>query len=215
MTADAFVDMLTEQRFSNVFNPYSQQCPVHDLARAPDMRCRMVLAMIGNAAERGTDSLWIGRDLGYRGGRRTGLAMTDDFSLEVHARRWSIVGERPTRGTMIRERTSTAVWDLLGMIEASVFLWNVFPFHPHTHNNPFSNRPHSSAERRVGRRILGELIRMLRPRRIVAVGGLAAGVIGSITSGEQCVRVRHPSYGGQREFVEGMLGVYRDRGKRS
>ncbi len=212
MTADAFVDMLTDQRFRNAFDPYSQRCTAHDLADAPEMRCRMVLSMIGNAVEHGTDSLWVGRDLGYRGGRRTGLAMTDDFSLQVHARRWSIVGERPTRGTMIKERTATAVWNLLGKIEISVFLWNVFPFHPHIHDTPFSNRPHNRTERQVGRKILGELIRMLRPRRIVAVGGLAASVIGAMTNGEQCVRVRHPSYGGQREFVEGMLGVYGNRG---
>lgn len=205
MTPDIFMEELVRYRSNSIFNPYSQRCSAYDLADAPDIRYRMMRSILSSASRIGTDSLWVGRDLGYRGGRRTGLAMTDDYSLYNHAQRWNATGERSTMGPMVKERTATAVWQLLNVIEVKVFLWNVFPFHPHRHDSPFSNRQHTSAEGRVGLLLLSELIYLLRPRSIVAIGLQAAGAVRSIENGERCIYVRHPSYGGQREFGEQML----------
>ncbi len=199
------MEKLIRYRANDTFNPYSQRCPDSDLADAPGIRCRMMRSILSSASRSGTDSLWVGRDLGYRGGRRTGLAMTDDFSLQTHAHRWNVTGERSTKGRMVREQTATSVWRLLDVIEVKVFLWNVFPFHPHRPDSPFSNRSHTSAEGRVGLEVLSELICLLRPRSIVAIGVQAATAVRSIENGERCVYVRHPSYGGQKEFGERML----------
>ena len=84
--------------------------------------------MLKAATHRDIDALWIGRDLGYRGGRRTGLALTDDVHLSIHATRWNVAVERRMTGSMVAERTAAVIWSMLALVAAPVFLWNVFPF---------------------------------------------------------------------------------------
>ena len=152
--------------------------------------------------------MWIGRDLGFRGGRRTGLALTDDVRLTLHADMWGIGYERPTRGAMMAERTASSVWRLLRRIDVPVFLWNVFPWHPHMREEPFSNRAHRSAEGRIGEEFLRELIAMLEPRRLVAIGNDAARSVRRLGSRAEVIEVRHPAYGGQRQFQSQVCRLY-------
>lgn len=148
------------------------------------------------------DALWIGRDLGHRGGRRTGLALTDDVHLTIHATRWNVSIERPTKGSMVAERTAAVIWSILALVPAPVFLWNVFPLHPHEPGDPFTNRSHRPRERAAGEELLLELIAMLRPRRIVAIGNDAAKAAYKLATITEVVQVRHPSYGGQSDFIQ-------------
>jgi uracil-DNA glycosylase len=203
-----FVNSLKELKFENVFNPYSDRCEIHDLDDAPDRRAKALLCMLEAAAETEVDAVWIGRDLGYRGGRRTGLALTDDVHLSVHATRWKITVERATAGSPVSERTAAVIWSMLASVTAHVFLWNVFPFHPHEPGNPFSNRAHRSSERRVGEEVMAELIAMLRPRRLVAIGNDATKSALKLAGISSVLQVRHPSYGGQRDFIRQVRCVY-------
>jgi|SRR6266853_4442457 len=59
-------------------------------------------------------------------------------------------------------------------IDSPIFLWNVFPLHPRESGEPFSNRSHNAAERHIGEELLAELIRLVRPRRLFAIGNDAA-----------------------------------------
>src|SRR5260370_26006512 len=126
--------------------------------------------MLTAAASTEIDALWIGRDLGHRGGRRTGLALTDDVHLTIHATRWNVSIERATTGSMVAERTAAVIWSMLALVPASVFLWNVFPLHPHEPDDPFSNRSHRPDERAAGEELLAQLIAILRRRRLVGIG---------------------------------------------
>lgn len=201
MTPLGFVTALQSVKLENVFNPYVDRCASYDVSNAPARRSQSLLCLLRAAAETEIEDLWIGRDLGYRGGRRTGLALTDDVHLNVHASRWNVPVQRATTGEMVAERTAAVVWRMLDQVSAAIFLWNVFPFHPHLANEPFSNRAHRSCERAIGEEILFELIAMLRPRRLIAIGNDAAGSASNFVADAEVVQVRHPSYGGQRDFV--------------
>jgi len=211
MTPSQFVNSLKAVKFDNVFNPYADRCEVHDLDDAPDRRARALQGMLNAAVRTEIDALWIGRDLGYRGGRRTGLALTDDVHLSIHATRWNIKVERATTGSIVAERTAAVIWSMLAPVTASVFLWNVFPFHPHEPRDPFTNRSHSAKERELGESILAELILILRPKRLVCIGNDAAKVASRLAALARVEQVRHPSYGGQSDFIRQIRSLYRLR----
>ena len=151
--------------------------------------------------------MWVGRDLGYLGGRRTGIAFTDDAHIHEYARRWGISVRQSTNGNQ-HERTATVVWRILSRIALRVFLWNVFPLHPHQPGNPFSNRLHDRFERKAGEQMLANAIDLVRPRRLVAIGKDAARVVSKMCAACEVVQVRHPSYGGQTDFVSQMSKLY-------
>jgi uracil DNA glycosylase superfamily protein len=205
-----FVSALCALSFADTFNPYADRCPVYDKQDAPVRRAAALLAMLNAASKCDVDSIWIGRDLGYRGGRRTGLALTDDVHIALHGQRWGLAMCRPTKGQAVAERTAAVIWSVLDRIETPIFLWNVFPLHPHEAGKPFSNRAHNARERAVGEELLAELIELIAPRRIVAIGNDAAKSAERISS-NRTIQVRHPSYGGQTEFLTQMRGLYHHR----
>lgn len=207
MTPYGFVTALGDLRFQDVFNPYSECCAACDRDGAARMRRGSLLKILLAASESGVDSLWVGRDLGYRGGRRTGLALTDDAHLDKHAERWGVSVEKPTKD-VIKEGTATVVWDVLDRISAPVFLWNVFPLHPHKPRDPFTNRKHNAREKEAGEALLYELICLLGPERLIAVGNDAASSVERLRGNGEVFRVRHPAHGGRNEFRRQMRGIY-------
>lgn len=209
MTPESFVKALRDIRLENTFNPYADTCPIHDRRGAPTSRSEMLQNMLEAAVHREVDSIWIGRDLGYRGGRRTGLALTDDVHVEIHAARWGLKMVRPTKGEAVAERTAAVIWRILRQVDTPVFLWNVFPLHPHDPGDPFSNRSHTSKEAALGEDLLLHLIQLLRPKRLIAIGNDAAHSALRLAANQEVIKVRHPSYGGQSEFLAGMCELYR------
>jgi hypothetical protein len=203
-----FVAQVSALRFDNVFNPYTDACPDHDDAEAPVIRRRNLELVLEAALRIEVDSFWIARDLGYRGGRRTGLALTDDVHLDFHAR---LLGTGPlaraTKGPLVAERTAAIVWRMLRRIERPIFLWNVFPLHPHEPDSPMSNRCHTRSERNACLPLLSWLLGTLRPRHIVAIGRDAHTAVEEL--GVNANLVRHPSYGGQADFVAGLSTIYK------
>ena len=208
MGSEQFVGAVSALDFENVFNPYAHRCEVYDRGDAPTIRRAMLTAMLDQASNVGVDAIWIGRDLGHRGGRRTGLALTDDIHLRTHALRWGIDVARPTHGPAVAERTAAVIWSILSKVTAPVFLWNVFPLHPHEPDDPFTNRSHRPAERRAGEELLAALVVLLRPRQLVAIGNDASAAASRIAGRIEVVQIRHPSYGGQTEFLQRARDLY-------
>jgi uracil-DNA glycosylase len=207
MSPKLFINALKALNFNHAFNPYLDRCAVHDLIDAPKQREKLLLEILGKATSVKIDAIWIGRDLGYRGGRRTGLALTDDINFESHLARWEIIANRPTKGIALPERTADSIWGILNKIAAPIFLWNVFPLHPYEPGNPFSNRQHNAKERRAGVELLEQLLILLKPERIIAIGNDAAKVVSQMQT-ESPIKVRHPSYGGQAQFLAQMRALY-------
>lgn len=210
MKTHTFVKTVASLQFENCFNPYSDRCTVHDRWDAPKQRAAALSAILREASQQPVDAIWVGRDLGYRGGRRTGLALTDDVHMAHHAQRWQLQPrtQRPTKGAAIAERTAAVVWGMLEHIDARVFLWNVFPLHPHQPGDPFTNRQHRQHERCAGEQLLKELIQLLEPARIVAIGRDAESAAQRVVSTQPVISVRHPSYGGQAQFQRQIAELY-------
>ncbi len=104
------------------------------------------------------------------------------------------------------ERTAAIVWRMLTRVNEPVMLWNVFPFHPHDANDPMSNRCHSRSERELTWPLLEAHIEMLEPRQIIAIGRDAHLALEPLPL--PIHQVRHPSYGGQADFIRGIFDIY-------
>ena len=187
-----FVRELRGLSFEDAFNPYSNRCTVYDKEDAPERRSRILLSLLKATLDQDVDAVWVGRDLGHRGGRRTGLSFTDDVHFRMHLKRWGLSFKRPTKPPVVAEQTAGIVWHILSQIETSVFLWNVFPLHPHKPDNPFSNRRHNSVERNAGEELLSELIRLIEPRRLIAIGNDASDTAHRLSSRQEVFKVRQP-----------------------
>ncbi len=163
-TPNSFAAALAETRLPCVFNPYRETCPVHDRPDAAHVRWRNLVRCLEAALVARVDTMWIARDLGYRGGRRTGVPLTDEVHLALAgALMGGIELERATCGPVVAERTAAIVWRVLSLVRQPVVLWNIFPLHPHEADDPFSNRCHTRVEREATWPLLAALIRMIRP----------------------------------------------------
>ncbi len=140
------------------------------------------------AARRETQIVLVGEAAGYRGARVSGIPFTS---------------ERQLTGTGPAEGTATVVHRVLAAlgVEDEVLLWNVVPTHPGTET---SNRRPTRAEVAASSAFLHELT---RDRAVIAVGRLAAGVLGA-------PYIRHPAHGGAAEFEQGLQRAFATIGRR-
>ncbi|HDR9087462.1 TPA: uracil-DNA glycosylase [Burkholderia vietnamiensis] len=207
MKPDTFVKSLATIALDNVFNPYRDVCPIYDRADASTTRRRNLRSYLAAALECGVDTLWMGRDLGYRGGRRTGLALTDEYHLPELERLFPGARlARATRGTAVAERTAAEIWAALSRVKRPPVFWNVFPFHPHEPGNSFSNRRFTRSELSAVEDLNASLIEGLGIRKIISIGQDAAAYASRF--GVTVEVVRHPSYGGVTDFRRGIAELY-------
>jgi uracil-DNA glycosylase len=196
---EAFLGELAALRFDNVFNPYRDLCDLHDVEDAANIRASNLLMTL-EAAQGGIDELWIALEPGHRGARRTGIPMTDDKNLAAHADRWGLKHIlRATHSGPQTEQTASVVWQGLEGNNNRIFLWNIFPLHCHQPGNPLSNRNHSPFERDACAHITKELIAIVAPNQIRAIGQKSADALA--LAGYPFEQVRHPARGGKNVFL--------------
>ncbi|GAA6153796.1 uracil-DNA glycosylase [Pseudoteredinibacter isoporae] len=208
MNTSRFIRELKSYQGSNVFNPYTDICPVYDRYNASAIRSKNLSNILNSLQTNTVDSIWIGRDLGHRGGRRTGLALTDEARFEQAKHFWKAEINRATKGEAFAERTALNIWNFLEKSNENIFTWNVFPFHPYEENKPLSNRSHTSKERDYGLSVLESIISLLQPKRIVAIGNDAYTNAAKVFNHLPIYKVRHPSYGGEKDFRKQMSKLY-------
>jgi uracil-DNA glycosylase len=193
-------------------NQYSMTGP---FARGNAVRRRNLLSYLGKMDAMGPDTLLVGEAAGYRGCGLTGIPfvserlLADGISVRADPDRrflwtagaYGLAGETSNPAV---EVSAATVWAAIKDIVPLPLLWNAFPFHPFDGRRD-SNRAPSRAEIRVGAPFIESLIRLFPVRRIIAVGRCAEAALTRLGVNHQ--RVRHPSRGGRREFLDGLRAI--------
>jgi uracil-DNA glycosylase len=198
---DRFLDELARVALSpRACNQYARGVPENAVRRR---NLRLYLEQLDAIGPR---LMLVGEAVSYRGGRLTGIPFVSESLMLCGAA--GVLGEgngfrRATRTPRpSTEASATMVWATIRHIEPLPLLWNAFPFHPHADGNPFSNRLPTSGELAAGQRFIEWLLRLFPIERVAAIGNAAASSLEKL--GVEHVKVRHPSQGGKRKFVEGM-----------
>jgi hypothetical protein len=76
-----------------------------------------------------------------------------------------------------------------------------------------SNRCHKTSERKHTSWVLNQILDLLKPEKVYSIGGDAKKCLATI--GVETTAFRHPSYGGQNEFIFQVEQAYRLQSVRS
>ena len=144
----------------------------------------------------------LGEAPGHRGCGRTGIPFVCEKTLSESSffRKGNFTLPQPSNP--VKEATAQTVWGSLVKWNELPLLWNIFPFHPHKPGLPESNRPPTKPELEFGEAVLLELLSIFSIRKILAVGKKAEGQLAGL--GIPYQYIRHPSFGGKRDFEKGM-----------
>ena len=173
--------------------------------------CNNLNAYMALLSERpGPRILLVGEALGYRGGSQTGIPFSSTRLLRSAPHQFlKALKPRLQLSGNDAEATAAALWQFLKGRRRIPLCWNAYPFHPHRPGEPNSNRGPNARELGLGLEILGQLMTLYRPEAIIAVGNAAGRATGKMAARLPTLQVRHPSYGGRREFLDGMAVAYR------
>lgn len=211
---ESFLLRLSRLRLPGTTNPYDRSR--EGLRRRENLRHYLAHFRPPNAC----DILLVAEACGYRGGRVTGVPLTSEAVVreDIHFRRSfprlaASYEDCREPGALHAEATASIVWRVFAELGADATdprmppcCWNIVPVHPYDPaKGPWSNRPPTRAEIALGREYCRELIALLRPRRIVAVGKCA--VRGLTDAGIDHLGVRHPSQGGARLFRRQLIEI--------
>jgi uracil-DNA glycosylase len=201
---DRFIGALSRVEVSDrATNQYARGDRGHAIRRH---NLRLYLEQIGEPR-----MLLVGEAPSYRGGRLTGIPFTSETVMLrlLGAKRGFRVAPRSSGAAgdggparLSTEASATMVWATIARIEPRPLLWNAFPFHPFVKGNPHSNRMPTAGELLLGAPFLEWLMRLFPIARVVAIGNLAERSLTRLGIGHQ--KVRHPSQGGKRKFIDGM-----------
>ena len=191
-----------------LFNPYRDRDDRFDLPGAVAVRQQNLRNYLAHYAGRPPLFL-LAEALGPWGGRFSGVPLVSEAQLMDEA--FPIDG-RPTslQEAPHREYSAGIYWRVLGPHFPRFFTWNSVPLHPHKPGRPLSIRTPTAREVAAFTGLLTELLALLQPRQIVAVGRKAEGALE--LAGHEGVYVRHPSQGGARLFEAGIRDVLAETG---
>lgn len=149
--------------------------------------------------------LLVGEALGYRGGKLTGIPFSSGRMINNNAMMfWQTLQPQLRLKNNVAESTATIIWDYFSAKNLIPVMWNAFPFHPYREGNPQSNRPPNRDELAIGRVFLTQIQQIFKPDGIVAVGKHGFNTAQAVFGKNNVCQVRHPSFGGKREFCQQM-----------
>lgn len=184
-----------------LFNPYNGEHPELDRPGAAAIR-RANLRGYLNAYTEAPQLFLLLEAPGPWGCRFSGVPITSenhlldsDFPLSGEAT--GITNEPHT------EYCAGIFWRVLKEHFPSFFVWNSVPFHPHDEGEPLTIRTPRRTEVRAYSSFLADMLAIIKPARVLAIGRKAEQALGDVDV--DCTYVRHPSHGGAKKFERGVL----------
>ncbi len=179
---------------TNVYNPYKNNKIANNL--------KLYFEYLYTKNQK--DILLIGEAPGYLGCKITGIPFTSgDLFKNSEIEMFKALNQDIYLEKVEGELTATIVWELLKNKEKLPVLWNSFPFHPFTEDDENSNRAPSAKEIKEGEWYIQELVRIFDPKTIAAIGRKGEKTLKRLYH-DDIQYIRHPSYGGKAEFINGM-----------
>lgn len=155
------------------------------------------------------DVLMIGEAPGYRGCRLTGIPFTSGVVIKNAKHKiFREIGSEIKLHQVFSENTATILWNFLGNDRPVPILWNAFPFHPHERGMLESNRKPDVQELKEGKKYLKIVYDIFKPKKLCSLGRVGEITLRELFPSEEIIYIRHPSRGGKKNFINGMLKIY-------
>lgn len=193
---DEFIAELANQKnTATMNNPYLNADIADNL--------RVYLTQMSKA--KGKRMLLVGEAPGYKGCKITGIPFTSGRIFEkVNHPFLKKIGRQLTFNKIESENTATIVWSYLSSKRRVPLFWNSFPFHPHPKDNVNKNRAPSVEEVKLGSHYLKKLHTIYQPDTVAGIGHKGVECAKKSFPNENIIYIRHPSYGGKLDFIDGM-----------
>ena len=207
ITPRTIVEALTAIKLPDCFNPYTDRDPLHDRPNAPVLRRNNLLFYLEHYLEHKPSEIWLAESGSHTGTRRSGLPLVPTTEVEALNARFATSGF--TSPTLTSDRTGMTagyVWEAALTRPRLPLFWNAVMAHPHRPGAPYRNRPTRRTELTAYQPVLGDVLQLFDPVRILAIGRIAARMLEA--TGSAHYYVRHPAQGGAREFREGVAKHY-------
>lgn len=188
-----FLSDLQQYSESNmVANPYKS-----------DILLRNLELYLTRLKKQRVNTILVGEAPGYKGCAKTGIPFTSEFIMMNYNN--EVLGQRygyrrlDHQAKLQKENTATIIWNEIGQYGQLPLLWNIFPFHPYKQNNVNTNRAPRNSELKDGMEFVKMLLSMFPEiSTVIAVGNRAHA--GLTQNKIECIKTRHPSFGGKTEF---------------
>ncbi len=158
----------------------------------------------------GPKILLVGEAPGYKGCKLTGIPFS---SGEIFQRFDHPLLQQLSQQIKIKdlsgENTATIVWEYLTAKGVTPLFWNSFPFHPHHHGNPLTNRAPNAGEIQQGIGYLQTIGKIYQPDIIAGIGSKGTRCANLAFPQRDIPAIRHPSFGGKQQFIQGMNELLR------
>ena len=203
---DALIETLTALPSSDgLMNPYaSAMGPAPEAAggeigkEADRIRIHNLRRILSALVGAGANVLCCGEAPGHLGARFSGYAFSSEREIiqgrfpfeDCRLLPAAAAGSRPPR----EEPSALYMWRAMARRDVPAVFHNACPLHPHEPGHPYTNRKPTREEVRLGGPALMQLVDLVQPQRVIAVGRTAERALRDL--GIDAVTVRHPSYGG-------------------
>jgi hypothetical protein len=193
---------------ADLFNPYTDRVEGLDRPDAAAVRTANLRAYL--AGYRRPPALFLLAEApGPWGCRFSGVPITAEAQLLDPG--FPLSGARSSVGGDPRSEYSAGIfWRILEPAFPHFLVWNAVPLHPHRPGQPLTIRTPRPGELREFEPLVRELVSVLAPGRVLAIGRKAEQVLGR--SEIPCTYVRHPSQGGAVLFAEGVRAALSEAG---